>query len=96
MQAIVDKKKNILAVIGKPVAEPPLFEHWVPTSLLVDLVFWHKRQMEVGNDTTEATAKMIAELIKNSSAGRKEFNERAVHQGDEINIKLMNAIKRML
>ena len=96
LQAIVDKKETILAVIGEPVAEPPLFEHWVPTSLLVDLVFWHKRQMEVGKDTAETTARMIAELIKNSSAGRKEFNERAVHQDDEIHIKLMNAIKRML
>ena len=96
LQAIVGRKKNILAVVGEPIAEPPLFEHWVPTSLLVDLVFWHKRQMEVGKDTAETTARMIAELIKNSSAGRKEFNERAVHQDDEIHIKLMNAIKRML
>ena len=96
LQAIVGRKKNILAVVGEPIAEPPLFEHWVPTSLLVDLVFWHKRQMEVGKDTTETTARMIAELIKNSSAGRKEFDERAVHQDDETHIKLMEAVSRML
>ena len=83
-------------MVGEPIAEPPLFEHWVPTSLLVDLVFWHKRQMEVGKDTTETTARMIAELIKNSSAGRKEFDERAVHQDDETHIKLMEAVSRML
>lgn len=96
LQAIIDKKETILAVIGRLVAEPPLFEHWVPTSSLVDLVFWHKRQIESGNDTTETTAKMIAELIKNSSAGRKEFNERAVHRDDEIHIKLAEDVNSIL
>lgn len=96
LQAIVDKKENILTMIGEPIAEPPLFEHWVPTSLLVDLVFWHKRQMESGNDTTETTARMIAELIKNSSAGRKEFNERAVHQDDETHFKLAEVVNKIL
>ena len=78
---------------GESIAEPPIFEHWVPTSLLVDLIFWHKRQMEVGKDTTETTAQMIAELIRNSSAGRKEFNERAVHRDDELHLKLAEAVK---
>lgn len=96
LQTIVDKKETILAVIGEPIEEPPLFEHWVPTSLLVDLIFWHKRQMKSGNDTTETTAKMIAELIRNSSAGRKEFNERAIHKDDEIHIKLAEVVAKIL
>lgn len=96
LQAIVDKKENILAVVGEPIAEPPLFEHWIPTSLLVDLVFGHKRQMESGNDTTETTARMIAELVRNSSAGRKEFNERAVHQDDELHFKLAGVVNKIL
>lgn len=94
LQSIVDKKETILAVIGESIEEPPLFEHWVPTSLLVDLVFWHKCQMESGNDTTEATARMIAELIKNSSAGRKEFAERAIHQDNESHLKLAETVKK--
>ena len=36
---------------------------------------------------------MIAELIRNSSAGRKEFNERAVHRDDELHLKLAEAVK---
>lgn len=96
LQAIVDKKETILAMAGESIAEPPIFEHWVPTSLLVDLIFWHKRQMEVGKDTTETTAQMIAELIRNSSAGRKEFNERAVHRDDELHLKLAEAVKNYI
>lgn len=94
LQSIVDKKETILAMVGESIVEPPLFEYWVPTSLLVDLVFWHKRQMESGNDTTETTARMIAELIKNSSAGRKEFAERAIHQDDELHLKLAETVKK--
>lgn len=96
LQTIVDKKENILAVVGEPIAEPPLFEHWVPTSLLVDLVFWHKRQMESGNGTTEATARIITELIRNSSAGRKEFAERAIHKDDKIHAKLLEKVDKIL
>jgi hypothetical protein len=96
LRAIIDKKENILAMVGEPIAEPPIFEHWVPTSLLVDLVFWHKRQMESGKDITETTARTIVELIKDSSAGKKEFNERVIHKDDEAHIKLINAVSRML
>ena len=96
LQAIVDKKENILAMIGEPIAEPPIFEHWVPTSLLVDLIFWHKRQRESKKDTKEITARMIAELIKDSSAGRVEFEERAIHKDDEVHLKLAEAVAEIL
>ena len=96
LQAIVDKKENILATIGEPIAEPPIFEHWVPTSLLVDLVFWHKRQTESEKDTKEITARMIVELIKDSSAGRIEFEERAVHKDDEVHLKLAESVAKIL
>lgn len=96
LQAIVDKKETILAMVGEPIAKPPLFEHWVPTSLLVDLVFWHKRQMEAGKDTTETIARMIAELIINSSAGKKEFDERAMRKDDEIHKKLAEVVAKIL
>lgn len=96
LKAIVEKKDSIRAFVGEPVAEPALYEPWVPTSLLVDLVFWNKRHSQSGRDTTETTAKMIAELIQDSSAGRIEFAERAVHHDDEIHMRLLDMVKKIL
>lgn len=96
LKAIAEGKDSIRAVIGEPIAEPALYEHWVSTSLLVDLVFWHKRQTKIGRDTTETTAKTIAELIRDSSAGRIEFRERAIHHNDEIHMRLLQAVTKIL
>lgn len=96
LQTITDKKQKIQAFIGKPITKPPLFEHWVPTSLLVDLVFWHKRQTQNGRDTTDTTARVITELIRDSSAGRIEFAQRSVHRDDEIHMKLLKAVAKIL
>lgn len=96
LKAIIDGKNSIRAVVGEPTAEPPLYEHWMPTSLLVDLVFWHKRQVQNGRDTTDTIASTIAELIRDSSAGRIEFSERSVHKDDEIHLKLLEAVSKIL
>ena len=96
LDAIVREKNEIFAAVGEPVQEPALFEHWVPTSLLVDLVFWHKHHKEIGRDTTESTAATIAELIRDSSAGRIEFRERAVHPNDDIHRRLLDAVEKKL
>lgn len=96
LQAIVNKKDIIRAVVGESTAEPALYEHWVPTSLLIDLVFWHKRKTQAGRDTTEITAKIISELIRDSSAGRIEFKERAIHRDDEIHMRLLQAVEKII
>ncbi len=96
LQAIVDKKDTIRAVVGEPVAEPALYEHWVPTSLLVDLVFWHKRQVQLGRKITEAVAHVIAELIRDSSAGRVEFVERSIHRDKKLDILLLEAVAKVI
>lgn len=96
LQAIVNQKDTIPAFVGEPIAEPPLYEHWVPTSLLVDLVFWHKRHVQVGRETTDIVANVIAELIRDSSAGRLEFAQRSIHRDDEIHMRLLGAVAKIL
>ncbi|MBI5742644.1 MAG: hypothetical protein HZA25_02295 [Candidatus Niyogibacteria bacterium] len=96
LKAIAEGKDFINAAIGEPISEPIFYEHWVSTSLLVDLVFWNKHYSRAGRDTTETTANMIAELIQDSSAGRIEFTERAVHHDDEIHMRLFSAVRRVL
>ncbi len=96
LKTIIDGKNSIRAFVGEPIAEPPLYEHWVPTSLLVDLVFWHKKQIQSGRETTEIMAQVISELIRDSSAGRIEFKERAVHRDDEIHMRLLRAVEKII
>jgi hypothetical protein len=96
LQAIVERKKKIKVFVGRPIAQPLFFEHWVPTSLLVDLVFWHKKQFKMGRETTDTIAKTIVELIRDSSAGRTEFIERSVHKDDEIHQRLVKAVTKIL
>lgn len=95
LQAIANGKNTIKAYVGEPIAKPPIYEHWIPTQILVELVFWHKQQTLAGLDTTEATAKVIAELIRDTSAGRFEFAEHGVHRDDKIHMKLFKAVKKI-
>lgn len=95
LQAIANEKNTLPAVVGEPIGQPALYEHWVPTSLLVDLIFWHKRQIENGRDNTKTAARLIAELIRDSSAGRYEFVNRAVHRDDEIHLRLRKAVEEI-
>ncbi len=83
-------------MVGEPVGEPVLYEHWVPTSLLVDLVFWYKRQVRAGHETTEVVARLIAELIRDSSAGRIEFVERSIHRDKKLEVQLLDAVAKIL
>ena len=72
LHAIFSQKTTIRAVVGEPIGGSVFSEQWVPTSLLVDVVFWHEQQGLLKRDTTQACAVVIAELIRDSSAGQKE------------------------
>ncbi len=95
-QAIINKSNTIKSFVGEPLAKPLIYEHWVPTSLLVELVFWHKQQAQSGRKTTGMMAKNIAELIRDSSAGRIEFVERSIHKDDKTHLFLLNSVAKVL
>lgn len=96
MRAIANGEDKLKSYVGTPLAEPLIYEHWVPTSLLVELVFWHKRQAQSGRDTIETVARNIAELIRDSSAGRREFVERTIRKSDETHMLLLNSVTKIL
>lgn len=39
LQAIINKKETILAMVGEPITEPPIFEHWVPHHCSLNSLF---------------------------------------------------------
>lgn len=92
LKAIVEGKNAIRAMVGELTRAPAFYEHWVPTSLLVDLVFWHEQQAQAGRDTTDTVARTVAELIRDSSAGRVEFMNRALHRDNEIHVRLQKRV----
>ncbi|MDE2001454.1 MAG: hypothetical protein KGI60_02720, partial [Patescibacteria group bacterium] len=67
LQAIVNERPRISIYVGEPISSPVFYEHWVPTSLMVDLAFWHKKEFLSGRSTTQEIAHVIAELIRDSS-----------------------------
>ena len=96
LRAIVNKEEYLLAFVGTPLKTPIFYEHWVPTSLLVDLVFWHEKlAMEDVNRTPEF-AGIVANLIKHSSAGRYEFENRSIHKESPWDLELLAAVKKKL
>ncbi|MDP3795474.1 MAG: hypothetical protein Q8R13_06185 [bacterium] len=96
LNAVVAQHATIGATIGEQVGEPALYEHWVPTALLVDLVFWHDRYCALGRGTTDAFARTIAELIRDSRAGRDEFVHSSLHRDDASHMRLLERVAEIL
>lgn len=80
LRAIIFEQPTIRAVTGRPNGEPALFEHWVPTSLLLDLVTLYRSRLTAGDaGATQYIAGTIARLIRHSRAGVHEFTVRCLH-----------------
>lgn len=96
LDAIANDRSTIRAYVGKPVADPILYEYWLPTQILTEAAFWHKKNREMGIDTTDETARWIAGLIRDSSMGRNEFVTRVIHKGDKAHEALLMKVAEFL
>ncbi len=76
LHAIITNQLSIKAYTGTVVSEPELFEYWVPTSSLIDLVANHRYFQKQNESYTLSVAVVIGELVKNSAAGRIELVHR--------------------
>ncbi len=91
LKAILTKEKTISAVVGKIDKQPELFENWVSTPLIQDLVRLHRKS---GN-TKEITS-VLSTLLKDSTAGRYEFKTRALNLNEKVDLKLYEAVNKTL
>lgn len=91
LKAILEKKNKITAVVGKISKQPELFENWVSTPLIQDLVRVHRKS---GN-TKEITT-ILSSLLKDSSAGRYEFKTRSINLNEKADLKLYEAVNKKL
>lgn len=96
LRAILFEQPIIRAIVGEPHGEPVLFEHWVPTSLLLDLVTFHRYTLKLGRAITESTAEVLVTLVEHSSAGRRELAERCVVQSNPEDVQLRAAVAAAL
>lgn len=96
LQTILENKDSILAAVGEPIAEPLIFESWIPTSMLCELVSLNRYWSTIGIDRSANFAEIIAELIKTSLAGRIEFLERATQNSLESDLKLVKIVEELL
>ncbi len=96
LRAIFLEQTTIKAVIGQPLAQPPIFEAWVPTQTLIDLVASHRYWASLGRNLTQSIATVIAELIRDSTSGRLEFVHRSVSKSAEPDLLLCEAVRKQL
>lgn len=95
LRAILTNKERIYSVTAEPIAQPIIFDSWVPTASLCELVSFHRYWSALKRDTTEHVAHVIAELIRDSFAGQIEFTKRAV-SASEIDTRLVDMVKSIL
>ncbi len=95
--AILEDKTEISAYVGRIVGMPPIFESWIPTNLLIDLVSFHRYFIKIGRETiTEHTAHVISELVRESQAGRYELVERVLRKDEKADQLLFKEINKIV
>ncbi len=95
-RAILLGHQTIKAVVGEPLAEPSIFEAWIPTQILTELVSFHRYWTSLNRDMTESVAEVIAELIRDSSCGRLEFVHRSLSELADPDKKLLESVRNSL
>ena len=73
IKAMVDGEEKITAFVGRPVAEPEIFEQWVPIGFLKDLLYLHSQARDADPNLNQNIAHIIAEALKNSTSGQLEW-----------------------
>lgn len=92
LRTLVLGETTMPAYLGRAVTEPTdrpfLTEAWIPTSVLMELIFQY-RLHEHSSGSKEAIARTLALLVRYSTAGRYELVERAVNCRDARDTELL-------
>lgn len=97
MRSILLKKPYIEAFIASPVDNKSPKEFWIPTSTMIDIIFAHRFFYSPKNSSlTTASAKILSDLVANSTAGRYELSHRCLNPNSIADQKLSEAIKIIL
>lgn len=89
LRAVLFEEPSVCAYVGEPIAMPPIFESWVPTSTLLDLVSFHRYWHALGHDVADSVAGVLKELIRDSSAAQYELFNRCFNEKHPADQKLM-------
>jgi len=95
LRAVLFEIPRIPAAVGTPVGFREIYEHWVPTHLLLALVELF-RAHTADHTIFEATAQIIARLIRDSSAGRSELVDRCLREDIEEDALLRDQVAEIL
>ncbi len=81
-EALLAGQKTIYAAVGRIVKEPAIYNTWIPTFLLLDLISFI-RELNQATDSILHISATIALLIQDSEAGQYEFFNRATSDQDQ-------------
>lgn len=95
-EAILRGDAHIKTAIGKQTGTPLLYNDWVPTSLLCDIVGLARTSTMGKEVSLDSLADTILSLIKHSIPGQIEFFERAIVKGNEYDEEVGEKVRRQL
>lgn len=88
-------KSTIYAAVGKIIKDPAIFNIWLPTPILMDLVSFVKR-IDPSPASLDAISQTIGRLIKTSEPGQYEFFNRVTSDQDhELRSKVNDQLKSL-
>ena len=93
-QALLVEQTSIPAAVGRIIKTPAIFNCWISTALLMDLIGFIKR-IDRSKNTVNHFTKTIARLIRDSEAGQYEFFHRVTLESDnELREKVHAYLKK--
>ena len=93
--AMLRGKSTICAAVGEVINDPAIFNIWLPTPILMDLVSFVKR-IDPSPASLEAISQTISRLIKTSESGQYEFFNLVTSDTDEeLRSKVSNQLKSL-
>lgn len=94
-EALLNNKPTIYAAVGRVVQDPAIFNIWLPTPLLMDLVAY-ARHIDQSEFALETMSDTITLLIKDSQSGQYEFFNRATSNKDvQIKEKVQQKLTKL-
>ncbi len=94
--AILQNVTTIKAAVGKKIQSPIVYNEWVPTSTLQDLVALVRKPDTNEQIPFDAIAEVVTSMIKNSESGKYEFFERSVNINEKTDKRLISLVEKKL
>lgn len=90
LRSILRGENKIKTYIGRKIADPIIFNSWVPTQIILDV-----KALAMVENNIDTYAGVIFDLIKNSESAKIEFARRSLNKYRDFDRKIYLAVKHL-